>query len=164
LDASSYSELLLDQLTLAYLLREILPDRTNIKGAPLLGDLALRYAVDVDAYDSFLNPLRSQAGVLAPTDEAVPVLGDDCVTLGDLLLDGEAGGMEGVEDFLLGVLEVLTGRTLIGNQAAVDEVGAEQLVYDIEVPLASSSTKRRTMALFSSAEVTAASSSCESTP
>src|SRR5215216_3726129 len=49
---------MLDQLTLAYLLREILPDRTNIKGAPLLGDLALRYAVDVDAYDSFLNPLR----------------------------------------------------------------------------------------------------------
>jgi hypothetical protein len=42
--------------------------------------------------------------------------------------------MEGVEDFLLRALEVLTGRTLSGNQAAVDEVRAEQLVYDIEVP------------------------------
>ena len=41
LDTSIYLELLLDQLTLASRPREILPDRTNIKRAPLLGDLAL---------------------------------------------------------------------------------------------------------------------------
>jgi hypothetical protein len=65
---------------------------------------------------------------------ALDVFGDDRVALGDLLLDGEAGGREGIVDLLYRAPEVLAGRTLSGHQGAVDEVGGQQLVYDIEVP------------------------------
>ena len=98
------------QVHVDYRLREIFPDRTNIERAPFLGDLALRYAVDIDAYDSFL-PLRGYAGdEFAPTDAPHPPLSNDRVTLGDLLVDGGAGGVEGLTEFLLRALEVLTGR------------------------------------------------------
>ena len=117
--------------------------------------------MDVDAFEAFLFPGRRYAPDLAPVDAALPVLSDDRVTLGDLLLDGEAGDREGVEDLRHRALEVLTGWTLSVHQAAVDEVGGRQLVYDIEVPLTMcSSKKRRTVALFSSAsDDTVASSS-----
>ena len=72
----------------------------------------------------FLHPARGQASVFASTDDALPELGDNRVTLGDLLLDGEAGWYGRRRGCLLAMsLEVLTGRTLSGNQAAVDEVG-----------------------------------------
>src|SRR5215208_2993396 len=65
---------------------------------------------------------------------ALPDPGDDRVALGHLLLDGKAGGSPAFEDGRHRALEVLAGRTLAGHQTAVDEVGAEKLVYDIEVP------------------------------
>src|SRR5918997_1389016 len=81
-----------------------------------------------------LLPARRYADKLAMMDAALPVLGDDRVTIGDLLLYGEAGERVGLEDLLHRALVVLAGRTLSGHQATVDEVGAEQLVYNIEVP------------------------------
>jgi hypothetical protein len=58
LDGSCHLQLLLDALALAYLLREVFPNRNNIKRAPLLGDLASRYAVDVDAFNCVFLPGR----------------------------------------------------------------------------------------------------------
>src|SRR5215204_4967907 len=122
-------------LSLAHLLLEPLQRRMQrVRLAPLLDDLAVGYTVDVDAFEPFLRSRRRQAGELAPDHASLRVLGDDRVAFGDLLLDGEAGDSEGVQDLRHRALEVLTGRTLPGNQATVDEVGAEQLVYDIEVP------------------------------
>jgi hypothetical protein len=58
LDGSRYPKVLLDALALTYLLREILHCRTIVNYAPLLGDLAVRYAVDEDTYFGFLLPGR----------------------------------------------------------------------------------------------------------
>src|SRR5829696_2977705 len=133
LDGSRYPKLMVDALALTYLLHEILLYRTSISYAPLLGDLASGYAVDVDACSGFLLPGRMYAHDLAPLDAALPVLGDDRVALGYLLLDDEAGGRVDVEDLRYRALEVLAGRTLSWHQATVDEVGGRQLVYDIKV-------------------------------
>src|SRR5215204_1583122 len=66
-------------------------------------------------------------------DATMPDPSDDRVTLGDLLLDDEASGGVAFEDLRHRALEVLAGRALSGHQAAVDEVGRQHLVYDIEV-------------------------------
>src|SRR5215218_1177408 len=105
----------------------------SISCVPLLGDLAPGYAVDVDAFVAFLFPSRRYAHDLALLDAALRVLGDDLVTLGDLLLDGEAGDREGLEVLRYRALVALAIGLLSGHQAVVDEVGGRQLVYDIKV-------------------------------
>src|SRR5918995_2499225 len=133
LDAPRYPKVLLDEHVLTSHLVEMLLYRTRINHAPLLGDLASGDAVDADTRSSLLIPGRRCALKPDPPDADVPELGDDSVTLGNLLLDGEAGGREFGEDLRYRALEVLAGRTLSGHQAAVDEVGRHQLVNDIEV-------------------------------
>src|SRR5215211_2406069 len=91
--------------------------------------------MDVDAFKHFLRSGRGQAAELAPDDASLGGLGDDRVNFGDLLLDGEAGGREGVKDFGRRAPEVIKGWPLSGKQAAIDEVRGHKLVYDIEVPL-----------------------------
>src|SRR5688500_10708707 len=132
ISCASISKVLLYALALTYLLREHLQCRKSISYVPLLGDLAPGYAVDVDAFVAFLFPSRRYAHDLAPLDAALRVLGDDLVTLGDLLLDAEACDREGLEVLRYRALVALTSRSLSGHQAAVDEVGGHQLVYDIK--------------------------------
>jgi hypothetical protein len=117
LDAPRYPKVLIDELALTYLLRERLHCRKSIICTPLLGDLALRNAVDPDTYERFLLPGRRRyAQDLALLDAALGVLGDYRVILGDLLLDGDAGDGDIIADLRYRALVVLTGGTLSGSR------------------------------------------------
>src|SRR5215208_4723123 len=102
--------------------------------APLLGDLSCGYVVHVDALGGHLHPRMIQARQLAALEAALPDSGNHRVALGHLLLDGEGGASPALEDLRHRAFEILAGRTLPGHQAAIDEVLAKQLVYDVEAP------------------------------
>src|ERR671912_2818085 len=90
LDAPRYPKVLLDEHVLTSHVVEMLLYRTRVNHAPLLGDLASGDAVDTDTSSSLLLPGRRCALKPDPPDTDVPELGDDSVTLGNLLLDGES--------------------------------------------------------------------------
>src|ERR687898_2016325 len=98
LDAPRYPKVLLYEHVLTSHVVEMLLYRTRINHAPLLGDLASGDAVDADTCSSLLLPGRRCTLEPDPPDAEMPELGDDRLTLGNLLLDGEARGREGLVD------------------------------------------------------------------